>query len=432
MGIDASGISTALKKHWFPARTRPANLKALQSAATRWAQANQLGPLFQIRSTSDDSLEIDIIPVADPVLLTFESDRLIVGFRSSNGGPGYHAAAIDLLDHIANALSVTWNWVASDGSPLDETGYATTRDFPELQSTMAEFMHQLCAKVTGTGFQDKSSDEGISLCTPLGLGHVQGKVSCPLGFKGKDWPKAVTEMDDLALGHEASGFFVWWQEGLTQVTWVQLLRAQLWQNAEWRPPVTEHDRLVRDQIRHSYTQAAAGTGDIPAEVEKAYQQYLTCQTASDPPAEEGIGYRKYPIWLQPFRDWALTLPGYLAASDQDGTLSFEHPAFWLGLSSYTVAIEASEVAPFVWPDRFAGPMIEIRPGIHCRKSAREFGDDTSVQGAMICATTGDTHALLILTLASGLDWPFDAFDRWIMSVNCPELTLSNQTPSTLH
>ncbi|MCU0829096.1 MAG: hypothetical protein MUE52_17305 [Tabrizicola sp.] len=384
-----------------------------------------------MRMTSDDSLELELISIAEPIQLNFEQDRLVVGFRSSNGGPGYHAAVIDLLDQIAAALSVTWQWVASDGTHLDETGYATTRDFAALQSRMADFLLQLCGSVTGPGFQ-AGDEQGISLCTPLGLGHQPGKVSCPLGFKSRDWPAAVVAMDDAARAQEAAGFFVWWHEGLTGATWVQLLRAQLWQNAEWRPAVTENDRLVRDQIRHSYARAVAGKAMIPDELEAAYQQYLTCQSASDPPAEDGIGYRKYPIWAQPFKHWALSLPGYLSSSDQDGTLTFEHPAFWLGLSSLSIAMTAEDAGPFSWPDRFDGPLIEIRPGILCRKSAHDVSDGTSVQGAMIWTSRGNTHQLLILTLSSGLDWPFDAFDSWIMSVTCPDTTLSTHHAPTLH
>lgn len=432
MGIDASGISTALKKHWFPARTRPANLKALQSAATRWAEANQLGPLFQIRSTSDDSLEIDIIPVADPVFLTFESDRLVVGFRSSNGGPGYHAAAIDLLDHIANALSVTWSWVASDGSPLDETGYATTRDFAALQTTMAAFLKQLCGSVSVSDDQGYIPSRGLSFCLPMGLGHLPGKLAGPLGFSPLGWVSDVLTMDSDELLEAAAGFLVWWQKGMTTETWARLLRAQLWQNAEWRPARSESDLRVRDQIRHSFAQATVGGAKLPGELEQAYHQYLECQNESGAPAEEGIGYRKYLVWRKVYHSWALSLPGYLALADQGESAAFEHPDLWLGVSSIDVAVEPDVSDQVFWGETFNGPLMRISEHLHCRKEQRVLKDGSFIQSAMVHSRRLERHKLLILTLTSEKEWPFDKFDRWLKTISCPDLARTGgPLPSTL-
>jgi hypothetical protein len=433
MGIDAQAFSSDLPMHWFPGKSLSANRKTLENAARSWATSQNLGPLFQLKLVSETAFEIEIVPIADPIHIDFEGKRLVARFRSSNGGPGYHAAAIELLEALGQALSVTWKWVASNGAALDETGYATTRDFPALQYEISAFLGQICKSTAVTEAGANNMVRGLALCVPSGLGHVPGKVACPLGFSPLRWVLEVMEKDGDELLEEAASFFVWWEKGLTPTTWVQLLRAQLWQNAEWRPARSEADLLVRDQIRHSYAQATALGEKLPEDLDQEYLCYLECQSQSEAPAEDGIGYRKYLVWAQVYPSWAMSLPGYLSATDQDGSLCFEHPSLWLGLSALSIEANAEAETGFSWPDRFGGHLFEIRPGITCRKSLREESDGMTVQSAMIWSMRPNRHRLLIVTLSSRLDWPFEAFDRWIMTVSCPDLPEDSLAlPSTLH
>ncbi len=433
MGIDARAISSALPKHWFPGKSLSANRKTLEKTAQSWADARDLGPLFQLISLSETSLEIGVVPICDPIRFNFQDNRLAVSLRSSNAGPGYHAAVIDMLDKIAQSLSVTWHRVASNGEMLDETGFATGRDFAALQARMAVFLGQLCKTIAFDADDDSDHLRKVTFCLPQGLGLLPGKVACPLGFAPLKWVSEVQTMEDEDVLDTAAGFFRWWQYGLTQATWAQLLRAQLWQNAEWRPVRSESDRLVLKQIRHSYARATSGGIGLSEDIEQAYVQYLACQSDEGPPTEEGIGYRKYPVWMQLYQSWAISLPGYLAIADGTVDLVFEHQSLWLGVSSFAVTEDDKASSQFIWPERFNGPLIQISPQLFFRKSDRQYTDGSSAQGAMICSTRADGHKLLLLTLASHLDSPFDQFDRWIKAVYCPDLPADTKSqPSNYH
>jgi hypothetical protein len=417
MGIDALCIATQLPKGRFFRLSGRKALAAIEASAKKWAAQQNLGPLLQTDWRGDRGLTINLIPVADPIFFDINKSGLAVGFRSSNGGPGFHAAVVDLLDHLAVTLSLEWVWADSSGAPLDETDYARTRDFAALQGEMTAFFKLLTRDTATAGEAVGSPGIYRNFCLPLELGRIPDQTCCPLGFMEHRWGEKMAQANAAALHSASQQFFIWWDKGLTPATWQNLLRAQLWQNAEWRRQHSAHDRLVRQKIEHCAAQLKRLDTPLPADLAEAYAEYQYYQSSDDAPKPTGIGYRKRLIWEQIYESWSIGRPGYLQVSENSGSAAWEHPAYWLGAKSFFVTEAAVDKPPFEYPPGFTNLEFEIRPGLKCRKTNCDtVGDNGKLQSALLVFEMGDTRHLLLLTLSSHLDWPFNEFDTWINSV----------------
>lgn len=426
MGIDAQAYSRALPKGMVLRLSGRRALETIARSAGDWASAQGLGPLFQTRMTEEGNLEVELVPVADPVIFTAEHDRITAGFRSSNGGPGFHAAVVEMMEHLDRKLDLGWRWTDSEGYDLDETGYARHKDFAALQGSMADFLRGLSRSVANT------PGAGNALCLPLGLGLTEETINCPLGPQSPAWAAQIPDLSAADLRDMAAEFFIWWDRGLTPATWEGLLRAQLWMNAPWRPAYSAADTLTEQQIDHTVARLAALGHPLPADLAEACAEYATLRKTTDQvPAPHGIGYRKRLVCHFLTENWTLSLPGYLAPRTDENGSGWEHPALWLGLKIFELPLDNTAGTDISWPASFTGATREIRPGIFSRKSSRDTDPDGSTQMAVVISQRPGVRHLMLMTLSSHLDWPFDEFDDWIGSITCPDLQ-PRPTPSALH
>ncbi|NTT84676.1 hypothetical protein [Tabrizicola fusiformis] len=426
MGIDAQAYSRALPKGLVLRLSGRRALETIARGASDWASAQGLGPLFQTQITDDGNLEISLVPVADPVIFTAEHDRITADFRSSNGGPGFHAAVVEMMEHLDRKLDLGWRWTDSEGYDLDETGYARHKDFAALQGSMADFLRGLSWSVANM------PGAGNALCLPLGLGLTGETYNGPLGPQSPAWCAQIPDLSAADLRDRAAEFFIWWDRGLTPATWEGLLRAQLWMNAPWRPACNAADPLTEQQIDHTVARLVALGHPLPADLAEACAEYAALRKATDQvPAPRGIGYRKRLVCHFLTASWTLSLPGYLAPKTDENGSGWEHPAFWLGLKIYELPLDSTAGTDISWPASFTSATREIRPGIFSRKSSRDTHAEGSTQMAVVISQRPGMRHLMLLTLSSHLDWPFDEFDDWIGSITCPDLQ-PKPAPSALH
>lgn len=420
MGIDATAVCTALPKGWLSRMSGPKALQAIPKLATNWATTQGLGPLCQTAVLPDGTLQVELVPIAEPLRFTATADRLTASFRSSGMGPGYHRAAVALLDHLAEKMKFSWRWTATDGTPLDETGYGQTRDTAALEAAMLAFLRNLGRIAQTSIMNDEAS--AVALCIPMGLGRENGKIACPMGYQPQDWAGELSEMDDAALLTEAKAFFPWWDVGLGGATLETLLRALLWQNAEWRLAMSASDQLTLSQIDHLRLRLQALGHPLPQDLQTALRDLEACQLTEDAPAPEGIGYRKQLIYQQIFKSWSIERPGYAWPVENGDNAAWEHFGFWMGAAALTFAPDQIGPTPFLWPKHAVGTETEIRPGISYRLTAVEHSESGGkLQQAFILSKRDDCSQLLVLTLSSHLDWPYEAFPSWIATVSCPDL-----------
>ncbi|MBI1220548.1 MAG: hypothetical protein GC186_18610 [Rhodobacteraceae bacterium] len=413
MGLDAQAFSRVFPKSRSQQLNGREALERIAESAAGWAERQGLGPCLESRMTSDRTLVVEPLPVVDGIQFDLTDRGIAVGFRSSNGGPGFHAAVIDMLDHMQRELGLDWSWIGSDGTCLDETGYALSRDFSALQGSMAEFLKALSRMV------EKSGPDGQALCVPLGYLGEGGQIACPLGFQQPDRLRRLCDADEADLHAAASTFFIWWERPLDARQWEQLLRAQLWQVADWRRPVCAADLTVQRRIEHSARMATANDRAVATDLAAALDELRRLQASGEAPAETGIGYRRRLIKHRLYQSWSMSLPGWLVFNSNDGHATFEHDSLWLGTQSMTIALKPGvEVNWSALYGGYAGPSRELRPGVFCRKSALQLQQDGPghVQTALVMTAQSGGLELLLLTLSSHLSAPFDAFDSWIATI----------------
>ncbi|MGL4319968.1 MAG: hypothetical protein ACRCS3_03825, partial [Paracoccaceae bacterium] len=342
----------------------------------------------------------------------------------------YHAAAIALMDDLSVHLSIPWQWTASDGQPLDETGFATTRDSMALQQAMGAFLRQI-AGIAAHHAADGATSQ--SLCLPAGLGHHGLGIGCPLGPVSTAAIAAAASAEGDALDRAGAAFFPWWDMGLTPRVWQYMLRGLLWQQASWRMPLTDNDGITFHRIKRCRDHMVMRGIAVPDDLAEAWQELQVCRNSEAAPATTGIGYLKHPVYQQLYQSWAMSMPGFASVSAQGNSAAYEHAGFWLGTQSLTITLQDPS-QPLAWLPDFSEPETTPRPGLHCRKTPLRATDNGGhVQQAMILSPRGGQNACLILTLSSHLDWPFAAFDTWIASVTCPDLAALDETAvETLH
>ncbi|MEC7291456.1 MAG: hypothetical protein VXW22_15335, partial [Pseudomonadota bacterium] len=305
MGIDAQAFSKELPKRFFGRARGKDALRAIERAAKAWSEANEFGPLFRSELQSERSLNCAFIPLADWIRFDLSNDGVAVGFRSSTAGPGYHAAVITMLDHLANELHLSWDWGGVGEMCTDETGYAVSRNIEDLQSEMLRFFQVLMESAA------EHDQNGSSLCIPYGLGQDRDEVSCPLGPRPKDWPASVVSANESELVAEAMGFFPWWNMERDHRFWENMLVGTLWQNAQWRAPVTEEEKNTIVAIAHMNEKLRAFELPLNPKIQLAVDELAQAVQSDEPPGPQGIGYRRGFIDHNPFPGWNISLPGYL-------------------------------------------------------------------------------------------------------------------------
>ena len=407
MGMDAEARADWPRRLFFRARPE-AVTQAITAAVRDHAETSGLGPLCWTHVHGAEEIGLTLVPVANQISIRLEDTGIVAHFQSQSAGPGYHAFAIEALEAIGARAGLTWSWRGADG-PLDETGYAETRDFAALQTAVRDFALSLCRIVETEGLRPDA------LCVLLGLTAPDEGIACPAGLVPHGWTKAMAQATPEEQDRLAAGFYCWWDKGLTASAWDGLLRAMLWQMAQWRPPVDDWERGIATAVVHGHRQLAR-LGPVSADLEEAFAEWQALQTNPAIPRPAGIGFRKRPVRQHLYPGWTLRLPGWLRGDGDGERISFTHDGLTLDVSSLTATAPDPD-APFNWPETAEGPVMDLPTGVQCRKTAITEGEDgTRVQAAWLVRQTGAQWGVLIATLTSTHDWPFEALDGWLGTV----------------
>lgn len=423
MGIDAQSFSRELPMSRFWRAKGKKALELVENHAKAWATKHELGPFFASTTPSENSLYVSIIPLADSIEFNVSDDGLSVGFRSSNGGPGYHAAVIDMLDDMARTLKLSWNWGASGDQCSDETEYALNRDYLQLQGHMADFLRLLM------GFVANSGEANGPVCIPGGFGFDNVGFSCPLGPKSVEWPKIVAGASSEELLVEASTFFPWWAKERGSDFWGAMLLGSLWQNAAWRAPVSDQEKAVIAQIEYAASKLELLTGKLSGEITRTMMELRKATETDNPPTGEGIGYRRRRVYHDIFQGWSITLPGWLIedSENEDSVVLFYHGDRALHISSYLVNREMHTDAlsagnPAEWLPQLEGAVTEEMNGLIWRKSPPIFNasENSVSQTAYVASLKSTQTRFLMLTLGTDSPEKLEIFDEYLGTIGYRE------------
>ncbi|HEV3383651.1 MAG TPA: hypothetical protein VG097_02485 [Gemmata sp.] len=150
-------------------------------------------------------------------------------------GPGYHHHLCDILRQLANDFA--FNWVADDCS--DPTGFFASRNRTSLEQAFLRWLAAAC----------RGSPKSIGLQSDHGY-KFPAEVLTPLGPRTREWTTAVA-----AEPHCGGDFFPWWEPDLSARFYLNRGLARLWCDFVWRPPLTDNEGEVADQIANDLATA---------------------------------------------------------------------------------------------------------------------------------------------------------------------------------
>lgn len=389
-------------------------LEQVDAQARAWADEAGIGAFYDSTFVSDRALAIQLVPAAEAVRFDLSQAGLGAGLRTSNAGPGYHAAVVDMLDHLAEACGLTWDWGQGGDRSFDETGYALTRDVKALQREHGKFLRNLMETSLEHG-----SDNG-SFCLPWGLGAGDDQLACPIGIKPLSWRLAVVEADNDVRLKLAREFFPWWERSVDASFFENMLRCLLWQHVEWRPPETEREARTLMMIQEAAQQLKKLAGGVPKDLRAALKELDAAVSSGVAPPPDGIGYRRRPILRVLFDDWQISLPGTLVEDISENGEAAHYAGTDVALRVSAISVSGAKDDPPVWPTIVSDAGEVNAHGLSRRVAAPERDGEAVSQFAVVAHEAGEHLNILMLTLTAPDEAGLAVFNSWLDTVRWNE------------
>ncbi|MBX9581276.1 MAG: hypothetical protein K2X87_13285 [Gemmataceae bacterium] len=264
---------------------------------------------------SNPALLVTLHPASPPAELRLGgSGRVRVTAATTPAGPGYHLFLCDLLRAFAADFRLWWDPTAGH----DPTGYFFDRDRAACDRHFLRWLAGACREKTPL-FGLRPGDVTFS--------H-SGLVLTPLGPRPREWPGRVAA--DPAAGRD---FFPWWDPETDAAFYRNRALCRLWAEFPWRPPLTEAEGELTDQVAADLASAykldpaaelpwrewlevlAAVENDrdgltvTPADPEL---REAVARRAQEAAAGDPVGYRRHPLRVRLGGGWSVKVPGDFA------------------------------------------------------------------------------------------------------------------------
>lgn len=266
-------------------------------------------------------------PAATPAEVRLgASGRVRVSAATSPAGPGYHVYLCDLLHQFADEFELTWDVAEAH----DPTGYFGSRDRDAVDAHFLRCLAGWC----------KATPSAKTIGLPAGHGFsYPGDVLTPLGPRDRAWLQTVAR--NPAAGRD---FFPWWDSDLEAAFYRNRAVTRLWCDFPWRPPLTEAEGELADQIANDLATAFKldPGGELPwaewlellAAIEAdeegftvtprdrvlSVELWRRAGPVPSAPDSPRIGYRRFPVRVPLTGGWSVEVPGDFAREwDDDHT-----------------------------------------------------------------------------------------------------------------
>ncbi len=283
--------------------------------------------------------------------------KLRVSATTSPTGPGYHIHLCELFKQLAAEFGFAW--IADDCD--DPTGYFRTKDRGTCERIFLRWLADECA----------AGSTNIGLPASHGFTYP-AEVFTPLGPWSRAWCAEVAA--DPAKGRD---FFAWWNPDLDSAFYRGRAIVSLWTEFFWRPPLSEAEGELADQIANDLASAfklspaaelpwaewlelltaIAGDEDgycvTPNDEELSIELWKHMGPVATPTENGRTGYRRFPVRVPLDGGWSIEVPGELArernadrtwtAWDQSRTVWFHPLRFTKPGGQPPTASEAAEV-----------------------------------------------------------------------------------------
>lgn len=301
-------------------------------------------------------------PAAPPLEVRLGgSGRVRAVAATTPAGPGYHIHLCERLRQFAKEFDMTWD----EDACQDPTGYFTTTDRQTCEAHFLQWLGLVCGAA-----KEHAGRDPVFIGLPISLGFTgPGEVLTPLGSRDRAW------LAEIEANPEAGrDFFPWWKPDPDAEFYANRAQVRMWCEFPWRPPFTEDEGELTDQIANDL--ATAYKLDPAAELpwrewlevldaiendddghtvnpaDEALQEAVT-QRAFESAASPPIGYRRQPVRRILSNGWSIEVPGNFAhewdeehtwtAWDATRTVSFHPVSFTKPDGSHPTAAEAVAV-----------------------------------------------------------------------------------------
>ncbi|HEY3789621.1 MAG TPA: hypothetical protein VGL71_12245 [Urbifossiella sp.] len=266
-------------------------------------------------------------PASPPVEVRLGGNgRVRVNAVTTPTGPGYHIHLCERIRQFAKEFDVAWD----EAECRDPTNYFASTDREACEKTFVEWLGLVCGAAcehTGGG--------PTCIGIPPAAGFTgPGQVLTPLGPHEHGWLAKAAADPTLARG-----FFPWWKPDPDAEFYRNRALTRMWCDFPWRPPLTEDEGELTDQIANDL--ATAYKLDPASEL--PWREWLEVLAAidndedghtvnpTDPSLTEAvaqrafesdrsappIGYRRRPMRVALSSDWSIEIPGDFARQWDD-------------------------------------------------------------------------------------------------------------------
>lgn len=316
---------TPRRKNWPWAKSLA---HRITEEARIWSQSLGIEDLFREFATEESLSHFTFYPLNESLRFEVEAGQVSIGLKTSSVGAGYHAAFIDLCDHLESRLGLEWQWNLSNGESGDETSYVTKRDFSNLKALHFEQGMALLNHISGM-----ENYGGLLVNCDTDLIHNHNNIAGPRGYITQKDIELFVEDQPTDIYSVTEKLFTWPNQEIDQTFWLYTLEGLLWHEASWRPLDTENDRQtfrtikkIAEKLSHS---------KIPQHLSEAIAEYENIANSRVEPNPDGVGYKKRRLQKDVIGPWKASIPGYYWQSleDENTTCVFYHDHVSLRFSS---------------------------------------------------------------------------------------------------
>jgi hypothetical protein len=242
--------------------------------------------------------------------IKIENGKFLLGIRTSNCGPGYHAMVCAAVDALEKKHGLKFYETDIDE---DETGYFRSHDFEALQTYFANWLPNLAESV------EESLIGGNTLRLQMPLDQIApdgnaGEVLTPSGPRTAAYMKSLTEMNSSQQREAAEKWFPWWNARPKAADFLKMSESMMWVDVPWHAAENSWENQVYMAALSGLRQSKLLGGDVSHLQQELNEldQYLGQEENKEyPPSPIGIGYRRQICRWPLTPSWTGLLPGYL-------------------------------------------------------------------------------------------------------------------------